>query len=201
MVKVLIACDNDSNTALHDFLESCADEVKQICADNCIEYSYVCPPNMSSHNVIGAMSSHQLCFFAGHGDIDGIYNEKAEPIVSIYTTNYNFKNKGFYSVACLCAQKLYPHLESHGLQFFVGYKDTFNVRGEREPFIKSAVAGLKTFLNGDALKSVKEKMIAVYDKEIAALHETDPMSAIELLHNKESLVFAGNADLLLTDLE
>lgn len=34
MGKILIACNNDSTTILHDFLESCADEAKQICADN-----------------------------------------------------------------------------------------------------------------------------------------------------------------------
>lgn len=32
MNKVLIAYNNDSNTVLHDFLESCADEAKQICS-------------------------------------------------------------------------------------------------------------------------------------------------------------------------
>ena len=63
MDKVLIAYNNDSTTILHDFLESCADEVKQICADNGIEYSSVYPPNLSEQNVIGAMPEHQFCFF------------------------------------------------------------------------------------------------------------------------------------------
>lgn len=78
MGKILIACNNDSTTILHDFLESCADEAKQICADNSIEYSPVYPPNLSEQNVIGVMPEHQLCFFAGHGDTDGIYNEAEE---------------------------------------------------------------------------------------------------------------------------
>ena len=42
MGKILIACNNDSTTILHDFLESCADEAKQIGADNSIEYSQMC---------------------------------------------------------------------------------------------------------------------------------------------------------------
>lgn len=62
MGKILIACNNDSTTILHDFLESCADEAKQICADNSIEYSPVYPPNLSEQNVIGVMPEHQLCF-------------------------------------------------------------------------------------------------------------------------------------------
>ena len=121
MGKILIACNNDSTTILHDFLESCADEAKQICADNSIEYSPVYPPNLSEQNVIGVMPEHQLCFFAGHGDTDGIYNEDEEAVVSIHTTNYNFKNKGLYCVACSCAQKLHSHLKSLELLFFVGY--------------------------------------------------------------------------------
>ncbi|HAN11714.1 MAG TPA: hypothetical protein DCQ07_04740 [Bacteroides sp.] len=201
MNKVLIAYNNDSNTVLHDFLESCADEAKQICSENGIEYSSIYPPNLNEQSVIGIMPEHHLCFFAGHGDNDGIYNENEEAVVSVYTTNYNFKNKGLYSIACSCAQNLHPHLKTFDLRFFVGYKDTFNVRGEHEPFINSAMAGLKSFLNGDTLQIAKEKMITTYDAQIAALDTTDPMAAVELVHNKEALVFDGNDDLLFSDLQ
>ena len=200
MGNILIACNNDNTAILHDFLESCADEAKQICADNGIEFSFVYPPNLSEQNVIGIMPEHQLCFFAGHGDTDGIYNECGVDVVSIKTTNYNFNNKGLYCVACSCAQKLHPHLKDYDLRFFVGYNNTFNVRGEHEPFIKSAIAGLKSFLNGDTIKVAKEKMINTYDTQIATLKETDPMAAFELLHNKEALIFDGNDDLLFSDL-
>lgn len=201
MDRILIAYNNDSTTVLHDFLESCADEAKQTCANNHIDYTSVYPPNLNEQNVIGVMHEHQLCFFAGHGDANGIYNENEEAVISIHTTNYNFNNKGLYCIACSCAQKLHPHLNSHGLLFFVGYNATFNVRDEREPFIDSAMAGLKSFLNGDALKVAKEKMIATYDQQIAALDITDPMAAVELVHNKESLVFSGKDDLLFSDLQ
>ena len=33
MGNVLIAYNNDSGTVLHNFLESCADEAKQICVE------------------------------------------------------------------------------------------------------------------------------------------------------------------------
>lgn len=65
MGKTLIACNNDFSTTLHDFLESCADEAKQICVDNSIVYSSVYPPNLSEQNIIGIMPEHQLCFFCG----------------------------------------------------------------------------------------------------------------------------------------
>ena len=200
MGKVLIAYNNDSGTVLHDFLESCADEAKQICADNGIDYSSVCPPDLNEQSVVGVMPDHHLCFIAAHGDVDGIYNEDDEAIVSTRTTNYNFKGKGLYGVACLCAQNLHPHLKVLGLRFFVGYNDTFNVRGEREPFVISAMAGLKSFLSGENADVAKEKMLTTYDEQIVALDATDPMAAIELVHNKEALVFDGEITFVFSDL-
>ena len=186
MGKVLIAYNNDSGTVLHDFLESCADEAKQICADNGIDYTAVCPPDLDEQSVVGVMPDHHLCFIAAHGDTDGIYNQDGEAIVSTRTTNYNFKGKGLYSVACLCAQNLHPHLKALGLRFFVGYNDTFNVRGEHAPFVNSAMAGLKSFLSGESADVTKEKMLTTYDEQIVALDATDPMAVIELVHNKEA---------------
>lgn len=195
MGKVLIAYNNDSGTVLHDFFESCADEAKQICADNGINYSSVCPPDLNEQSVVGVMPDHHLCFIAAHGDVDGIYNEDAKAVVSIRTTNYNFKDKGLYSVACRCAQNLHPHLKALGLRFFVGYNDTFNIRGEHEPFINSAMAGLKSLLSGDNVDIAKEKMLTAYDEQIVALDATDPMAAIELVHNREALIFEGDNNL------
>lgn len=201
MGKVLIAYNNDSGTVLHDFLESCADEAKQICADNGIDYTAVCPPDLDEQSVVGVMPDHHLCFIAAHGDADGIYNQDGEAIVSTRTTNYNFKGKGLYSVACLCAQNLHPHLKALGLRFFVGYNDTFNVRGEHAPFVNSAMAGLKSFLSGESADVTKEKMLTTYDEQIVALDATDPMAAIELVHNKEALVFEGEGTLVFPDLK
>ena len=201
MGKVLIAYNNDSGAVLHDFLESCADEAKQICADNGIDYSSVCPPDLNEQSVVGVMPNHHLCFIAAHGDADGIYNEDNKAIVSTRTTNYNFKGKGLYSVACSCAQNLHPQLKTLGLQFFVGYNDTFNVRGERDPFVNSVMAGLKSFLSGENVEVAKEKMLATYDEQIALLDARDPMAAIELVHNKEALVFDGENTLVFSDLQ
>ena len=200
MGKVLIAYNNDSETVLHDVFEMCADEAKQICADNGIDYTSVCPPDLNEQSVVGVMTDHLLCVIAAHGDADGIYNEDDEAIVSTRTTNYNFKGKGLYSVACLCAQNLLPQLKTLGLLFFIGYNDTFNVRGEREPFIYSAMAGLMSFLSGENAAVAKEKMLTTYDEQIASLDATDPMAAIELVHNKEALVFDGDGALTFSDL-
>jgi hypothetical protein len=119
------------------------------------------------------------------------YNEEDAEVVSTHTTNYNFAGKGFYSVACSCAVNLYPHLKGLGLLYFVGFNDTFIVRGEREPFIVSALSGLQSFLSGSNVKASKEKMQATFDEQIAILNETDPWAAVDLVHNKEALVFEG----------
>ena len=201
MAKVLIVYNNDSKAVLHNFMESCADEAKQICANYHIDYSSICPPDMNEHNVVGSLTSHQLCVIAGHGDADGIYNEEEEDVISIHTINYNFAGKGFYSIACSCGQNLYLHLNRVGLLFFVGYNDKFNVRGEREPFVVSAMSGLKSFLSGDDIKTSKEKMLISFDEQIAILDESDPWAAVDLVHNKEALVFEGEETLLFTDLK
>ena len=38
-------------------------------------------------------------------------------------------------------------------------------------------------------------MLTVYDEQIVALDATDPMAAIELVHNREALVFEGDNNL------
>lgn len=200
MANVLIAYNNDSQVGLHDFFDMCADEAKQICANNRIGYSSVCPPNLNEHNVIANMPCHNICVIAGHGDEDGIYNENDDDVVSTHTTNYNFKGKGFYSIACSCAKNLYPNLLKHGLQLFIGYNDTFNVRGDRIPFVISAMAGLNSFLSGDNLETAKQKMLSVYDKQIEYLDQTDPWAAVDLAHDKEALVFEGDDTLVFNDL-
>lgn len=199
MGKALIAYNNDSGSTLHDFFESCADKAKQICIDNGIEYTSICPPDLNEQNVVGVMPDHQLCFIAAHGDVDGIYNEDGEAVVSIRTTNYNFNGKGFYSVACYCSQNLHPQLKALCLRVFVGYNDIFRVKGELEPFVNSAMSGLNSFLSGDNAEVAKEKMLIAYDKQIASL-DANSWEAKYLVHNKESLVFDGDGTLVFSDL-
>ncbi|QUB76689.1 MULTISPECIES: hypothetical protein [Prevotella] len=191
MRKVLIAFNNDRRNSLHDFMESCADEAKQNCLDQNITFSSICPPELTEKKVMEEILNHHLCFIAGHGDINGIYNEKDEYILSTKTTNYNFIDKGLYCIACSCAQELYPHLQGIGLRFFVGYNRKFYIRGEYDPFIKSAMSGFFYLLSGDSIKDAKRKMLEKYDEQIKELENIDILAAAELLHNRESLVFEG----------
>lgn len=200
MSKVLIAYNNDSGTILHDFFESCADEAKQICADNGVEFMSVCPPILNEQDVVGAMPGCQLCCLAGHGDADGIYNENDEAVVSTHTTNYNFNGKAFYSVACSCAQNLCPTLKALGLKLFVGYRDTVRVKGDLEPFVVCAMSGLRCFLAGDNAKTAKDKMLSIYDEQIVAL-DADSWEAKFMVHNKEALVFEGEETLVFSELQ
>jgi hypothetical protein len=200
MRKALIAYNNDSRTVLHDFFESCADEAKQICYDNNVDFASVCPPDLNEQSVCGSISDCQICFIAGHGDANGIYNETDGPIVSVHTTNYNYIGKGFYSVACSCAQNLYPHLKAIGVKVFVGYSDIVRVKGDLEPFVNSVMAGLKNFLAGDNAKMAKEKMLTTYDEQIASL-DVNSWERKFLVHNKEALVFEFENNTCLVDLD
>lgn len=201
MSKLLILYDNHPQTILHDFLESCADTTKQMCFENGIDYSSLCPPSLNEQNVRDHMQAHSMCVVAAHGDSNGVYNEKDMPLVSLDTANYNFQGKGFYGISCLCAQKLRTHLlDNIGALLFVGYKETFNVRGEYEPFITCALSGLKCLLEGKNVADAYQEMLLEYEKQIDILDIVDPMAAKELLHNMESLVFCGNKSLVLNDL-
>ena len=96
MSSVLIAYNNDCNTELHHFFESCSDEAKQACLDNKITFESVCPPNLNADKVCGKMESNSLCVIVSHGINGEIINENNEEVISIHTTNYNFANKGLY---------------------------------------------------------------------------------------------------------
>lgn len=200
MSGILIAYDNDNRTELRDLFEACADDAKQACVDNGLSYESVCPPTLTEENVIGVMPTHHLCFIASHGDYDGIYNESKQEIISIRTTNYNFGGKGLYSIACSCAKNLGPHLLGLGLQFFVGYNELFVTKGDLEPFVISAMSGLKSVLSGDNVETAKEKMLASFDEQIAILDTKDRLGAAFLLRNKEALVFEGDGTLVLSAL-
>lgn len=200
MGKVLIAYNNEPGTVLRDFIELCSDEAKQICVDNQMDFTSVCPPTFDEQHVVGGMGLHNLCVVIAHGDPYGIYNEKDEDVVSTRTTNYNLAGKGMYSVVCLCAQHLLPHLQAIGIRFFVGYDKDFSVVGDREPFMTCVMAGMRSFLSGEDVSQAKAKMLQVYDEQIAELDKTNPREAIELAHDREALVFYGEDHIKLSDL-
>lgn len=192
MASILIAYNNDTFVKLHDFMESCGDMILQYCYDNHIKYTPLTPPHLVENNIMTHMENHHLCFIAGHGDDDGIYNEADEDVISMRTTNYNFQGKALYCVSCSCATNLCPNLMQIGLKLFVGYNDTFEVRGDYLPFVQSALSGLKCLLNGDDAKTAKEEMNKIFDEQIDILNQENPWAAISLLHDKEALVFQGD---------
>lgn len=201
MGKVLIAYNNEPGTVLRDFIESCSDEARQVCVDNQIDYTPICPPDFDEQHVVGEMATHQLCVVVAHGDPYGIYNEKDEDVLSTRTTNYNFAGKGLYGVVCLCAQNLLPQLRTIGIKYFVGYDKEFSVVGDRTPFITSAMSGLRSFLSGEDASHAKAKMFQVFDEQIAELNKTNPRAAIELAHDREALVFHGDETFGFSDLK
>ena len=194
MANILIACDNDPGTDLHNFMQSCADEARQICVANNHNYTLVRVPQLTEHNVISAMPNHQICFVAVHGDADGVYNETDAEVVTTHTTNYNFANKGFYSISCLCAQNLCPELMRIGLSIFVGYDDPFYVGDKEDAFLDCATEGLAQLLKGKTKDVAHKAMLDKFDDVIKTLSFKDRLL---LLHNKEHLVFVGEKSISL----
>lgn len=201
MNTVLIAFNNQPGTLLHDFFQTCGDEARQACVDYKQGYHLVSPPDLTEQNVVGVIANYQLCVIAAHGSSDAILNEKDEEVVSVKTTNYNFKGKGLYCISCCCADNLYPHLKAQGLKYFVGYNRPFQTCGDIEPFVTSAMSGLLSFLSGDTIQVAKDKMNKSFEQQIEKLDRLNPMAASFLLENKEALVFEGEENLLLSQLK
>lgn len=190
---MLIAYNNDTSVKLHDFLESCGDEMKQYCYDHQITGTPLTPPDLTEKNVMLLMEKHDVCFLAAHGDPDGVGNEKDDYVISTHTTNYNLEKKIVYCVSCYCALNLCPCLMQIGAHVFVGYNNTFEVTGDYSPFIISALSGLKLLLSGTNVKTARDQMNQSYDEQIDLMDQAGNVwEAMSLLHNKESLVFEGD---------
>lgn len=187
MGNVLIAYDNDSQTSLHSFFESCADEVKQYCVDNGLQYTNICPPELTEQNVVGNMNNHCVCFIAAHGDVNGVYNNNDEDVITVHTANYDLADKVFYAVSCSCGVNLKQELKRIGLGTFVGYNDVLTIVEFDDSFRECAMSGLKSLLSGDSKEEAKKKMLAKYDECIDKA--TSPFVQAYLIQNKECLCF------------
>lgn len=187
MESVLIAYNNDPETELHSFFESCADDAKQFCIDGNHSYNSVYPPELTEHNVITPMEQHTICFIASHGDTYGIFNENSDDIISTRTTNYQLAGKVFYAVSCSCADKLMPNLKRIGLETFVGYDDNLRIVESEPMFREAAMEGLKALLEGDNKFTARERMFNKYNQCITNAPNED--LEMLLLHNREHLCF------------
>ncbi len=203
MAELLIAYNNDLSDGFSDVFEACADKAKELCRKHSVKCDEIMPPKLTSYNVCSKISNYKMLFIAAHGDNDGIYNEKDEDdeVVTTHTTNYDFKDKGFYSVSCNAANNLSPELKRIGLLLFVGYDDKFWVQGDVAPFCECALAGLDRFLSGDTVAEAKQKMYEVFNTKIKELEMSNKLAAKWLTHNKVHLCFEGRDELTINDLK
>ena len=153
---------------------------------------------MIESNVIPPMQDHQLCFIAAHGDSDGVYNEKNADVITTRTTNYAFANKGLYTIACSCAQNLYPELHRSGLKLFVGYNAPFIVGDDEDAFCICAVEGIKQILQGETKSAAYIAMLNKFDIVIKTLSFKDK---IRLLRDRERLKFEGDDNTTIANLK
>lgn len=201
MNSILIAYNSNPYDITHSFFQSCADEVRQLCLDSSINYESKTGNELAERDVILDMEHHSLCILASHGSYDSIVNEDGNEVLSARTTNYAFKGKGLYAISCLCAQGLLPELCRIGLSLFVGYNDVIRFSGDDSVFVNCALSGLKCFISGNNFDQSKSEMLNYFDEAIKkAENSANPFEKMFLLHNKESLVFYGDPELMFTDL-
>ena len=201
MNSILVAFNSSSDDFSHSFFQSCADEVRQLCADFRIPCTSKTGDDLTEQGVMLAMENHALCMIASHGSFDSIVDENGNDVISTRTTNYAFNGKGLYAVSCWCAQKLMPELCRIGLSLFVGFKDEIRFAGEESVFVNCALSGLKSFVGGNDLGQAKADMLSSFDNAIeGAKDSSNPFEKMFLLHDKESLVICGAPELTFADL-
>ena len=144
----------------------------------------------------------QVCVIANHGDARSIDGDNGD-LVSVDTNNKAFFGKLLYAISCTCAKELKDSLVSEGLRSFWGYDNELNVWYGYPQYARSALAGIKSLMDGNSIKEAKEHMLTQYNKDIAELeaqYPDHPELAAALLDNREALVVYGDDDLTLSDL-
>lgn len=196
MNSILIAFNSCPDDSSHSFFQSCADEARQLCADNNVPSTSKTGDDLAEQSVMQAMENHVLCIFASHGSCDSIVDENGNDVISTKTTNYAFNGKGLYAVSCWCAKGLMPELCRIGLSLFVGYDDEIRFSGDESVFVDCALSGLRSFVAGNRFDQAKADMLSSFDDAIKKAGDSpNPFEKMFLLHDKESLVFCGDPEL------
>lgn len=201
MNNILIAYNSWSEDEAHSFFQSCADEVRQVCADISLGCTIKTGDELTEPIIMQSMVSNSLCVFAAHGSSDSIVNENDDEVISTRTTNYVFNGKGLYAISCNCALSLLPELSRIGILMFVGYDNVFLFSGDEGVFVDCALSGFRSFAGGKSFRQAQADMLASFDEAIRKAEDcSNPFEKMLLLHDKESLVFYGAAELFFSDL-
>lgn len=201
MNDILIAYNSRPDDDAHNFFQSCADEVRQVCTDLGCGCVIKTRDELTEQVIMQSMISHSLCVFAAHGSSDSIVNENDDEVISIRTTNYVFKGKGLYTISCSCASSLLPELSRIGISIFVGYNKDFLFSGNESVFVNCALSGFKSFAEGKSFGQAQSDMLASFDEAIRKVEDSsNPFEKMFLLRDKESLVFHGTPEITISDL-
>lgn len=202
-MRLLIAYNNDSADGDATHFAFCGEEMEIEADVRKIDKVVLTPPEMTHAHLIEYMPTCQVCFVASHGDAKSIANEKNEDLVSVRYDNSVFSGKMLYAVSCYCGTELKDHLVQIGLRSFWGFEKELKFWGGYPQYSQSALAGIKSLLDGKNLKEAKTLMLAKYDEGVAELEKVidNPLLAADLYDDKEALVVYGDEDFVLTDLE
>ena len=202
-MRLLIVYNNDSSDGASLHFSFCGEEMELESEERGIDKVVVTPPEMTYEKMVEHLPACQVCFVASHGDERSIANEKNEDIVSLDTPNDIFCGKLLYAVSCRCGKLLKDGLVDKGLRSFWGFESDLKFWSGYPQFSQSALAGIKSLMDGKTLCEAKSDMLAKYDEGIAELMKVkdNPFLAADLYDNKEALVVYGDDNMVLSDLE
>ncbi len=193
-MSVIIAYDS-TDSEMHNFFTSCADEIKQICVNNGVNFTAYTQPNLSGKTIMEQIVNNKICSISAHGYNSGISVDD-EDIISTKTTNYNLNGKALFAISCDCGQDLRPELKRIGLKLFVGYDKKLMTQGDLDPFVKCVTKGIDSFLQGCTVEESKTEMMKCFDQTISELETNDDFNAVVALeHDQKALVFDGDSNL------
>ena len=201
-MKFLIAYNDDPEDSAGGHFAFCGEEVLIETEDRHIPSVVLTPPSLTNAFLVQHLSDCQVCVIANHGDARSIDGNNGD-LVSVDTNNKVFSGKLLYAISCTCAKELKDSLLSEGLRSFWGYDNKLHVWYGYPQYARSALAGIKSLMDGNKVKEAREQMLAQYNTDIAELEDQfpdHPELAAALLDNREALVIYGDDDLTLSDL-
>lgn len=184
---VYIAYDNADDRLGH-FFQSCHDEIREAAVKNNIDYRPFTSDILTKENInLHTSNAEEYIFSAFSHGTDSSLLCGNNPYIEADDNVKNFYSSIFYTFACNTANGIGKEFLSAYVLGYFGYSsDAWVVPSKEDIFVKCAVKGLKSYIEGKTLKEAKVDMIAEYDKYLSNA-KVSPVYAF-LLKNKQALV-------------
>lgn len=190
---VYVAFDNADKELGHFFL-TCADLVKQATVDNGLLYKSIGADFLTKETVntyTREADEYVFCAFS-HGT-DTALLCKGKSYIEVDDNVCNFYSSVFFTFACHTAKGIGKEFNDAYVLGYFGYNnEAWVVPAYENVFVKCAISGLVSYLQGNTLKQARQYMIDEYDRQIKGAKVNLIYSY--LLKNKQALVAIINIE-------